>query len=572
MSDLNICFKITEPGTWEEAISPCVNDWPRDEPGSFDFDLAGVVRQLRSEGKVSALWLPVRSASDFSPLFFHSTSFNGMSVYYLLSLHTCLQVLCSDSGVHDRRGMNVTWNYSLEDGTCLQLSRDGVFEGRTCSDSSALPGICAYRARNATQENKRVGENLCPDPWRGYVIHQGRLVCFQLVETTTMMTWHEAEELCHQQHLGFSANVSLITLEDPLKAELWNRVRLEWTTNITSAWIGLHWSEENRKYCWKATQNCSFQHFNWDPLIKWDETKLNYGVIGHDGVWSLVTDSAVRNQVVCQTSFDLALDQKITLRRSGDSALSLDVIQNDRQMSYPTRTYANLSEFLALGERSWSNLPATHVIGVDIHCYVDGQLFKNIRSLPAELPINAEMASAYQCNGWMGWSPRRFIRSETILVQPSDALVYVAIIEMTNGSRMIDFKLDLYRRMDEFERLAIIANIHHEKQSGYHCVVRIVLKGKGLKSRREHDWLDFLHYFFRLPTPSYSVVDIRSTIACPEESENAPNRKPVSMDSPKESDNLCIAEDGTPVLLRQCIGNPVTGFYWQSITVSLSYK
>ena len=64
---LNVCYRVTQPGSWVEALAPCVSDWP-EENDPLDFDgFKRLARMIERD-----VWLPVRRTSIYGPLLFNS--------------------------------------------------------------------------------------------------------------------------------------------------------------------------------------------------------------------------------------------------------------------------------------------------------------------------------------------------------------------------------------------------------------------------------------------------------------------------------------------------------------------
>lgn len=473
---------------------------------------------------------------------------------------------------------------------CLQFTKEGGRQVTNCSAHS-LPGLCVYTARRLTE----MQTNLCPTPWHGYRVRQGRLVCFKMVNSSQPMSWQEAKETCSQQRLGFAANVSLATLEDLFKAQLWRDVLHEFQWSIaTSAWIGLRLSEPEGKFCWHGVDNCSFRYFSWHPETNWKEGR--FGVMLSPGSWALLSSQDLRSQAICQATFDLALDQSLSLYSPNGF---LDSTKSAHRMDDYARTYSNLSEFFRLDQWPWRmhSLPALDV-GIQIRCYTDGrpEYSMMISWLPNEVPLfnDGSTASIFHCEGWLGWNPRRFIRSKPILLHPLDSWVFVLFVEtpgsdsesVIGGRRSaINLQTDLGRRAEaEFHQFGVNISVSSPGRwwSNQRTLVRMLVKpGKGSRERSEQDWLDLLHNTFRLPSETYRVVEIRSTVACPKVTElvkmddgggklNPTNLtwSSVPIGQLADPSHICLTDDGLPAFQRKCSGNPTVGAYWNVLSVS----
>lgn len=77
LPEKSVCYRVTNAGTWELAMAPCVSDWPVEDYLPDYALLESVARSLQVEGKVSDLWLPVRRASIYGPLVFNASAIPG---------------------------------------------------------------------------------------------------------------------------------------------------------------------------------------------------------------------------------------------------------------------------------------------------------------------------------------------------------------------------------------------------------------------------------------------------------------------------------------------------------------
>lgn len=76
----DVYYQITNPGSWSEAIAPCVSDWPEDDNFHLDLKIFKEVSMVLQEKGIIAtnLWAPIRRSSNYGPLHFnYDTLVNG---------------------------------------------------------------------------------------------------------------------------------------------------------------------------------------------------------------------------------------------------------------------------------------------------------------------------------------------------------------------------------------------------------------------------------------------------------------------------------------------------------------
>lgn len=528
MASLNVCYRVTKPGSWSQSLATCFNDFPAENVMHFvEFEtLLNVAQNLQEE---SDLWLPVCRSSIYGPLLFYSTTDHS-----------------TKEGEENWMGkLEENWMGKLEEDECQILtSKEGV-KTTSCSNSS-LPSICVYHpALNPSMAHM---DNLCPTPWRGHRIHQNQLVCYSLITLNNSVDWTEAEQVCHREKPEFAVDASMATFETPFKAQLWEWAKHYWTrTNrdgadnthsLASAFIGLSWSEKHKKFCWLNDNDCNFEFSNWHPSAAWENGF--YGTMTSGG-WGLKTSSGRRTQVLCEATIDLAIHREIRIEsKSANNKIRVAVVQSDRWTDLAPRSFANLSQFLALEQRSWTNFPSIEN-RIKINCYADGKLFRSItNALSADVSISFKSPTSLHCEGWIGW-PRRYVRSQDLLIKPIDSEIFLLTLEAHRSDdwNAVDFQSqsvheihwrleDLHRNNVEVRISAIRWNVTGSRLL---ILLRMEVAAGSENARSEQGWLQLIRNVL-LQThfqSTYQVVDIRSTVACSEVTElnNTWNSVPI---------------------------------------------
>lgn len=74
---MQLCFKVTERGSWNETMAICINEWPLNDLESIDYAThhSVVAHHLQTDRNIQEMWLPVRRASVYGPFLYYS-SFN----------------------------------------------------------------------------------------------------------------------------------------------------------------------------------------------------------------------------------------------------------------------------------------------------------------------------------------------------------------------------------------------------------------------------------------------------------------------------------------------------------------
>lgn len=408
------------------------------------------------------------------------------------------------------------------------------------------------------------------------------------------MDWTQANQRCHLENRGITANVSMATFENAGKVHAWNIARSsKHFSELESAWIGLFWSETKQKFCWVNFEiDCLFEHFNWHPSTNW--TAGHYGIMGE--FWDLLPyNSGFRYQVLCQAVIYLDATQNIRVRSDKNDIIRVESNQEMYQNLAP-QSFDNLSEFFSLGWRPWisDSLPAINV-GIDIRCYLDGEKIKTISLFPAEFNLRPSFkkANTFNCEGWVGW-PRRFVRSEPIIVlRPPNSYIYVMLLDSNqvqteNQNNSINFLpdplADISRRLERLGAKGATVLVTGHRRWSYNQKTRILVRMviTNISSSPHRSWPELVkNEFLYQPTEEgyhYEVLYIRDSDACQEETLTAFGTSellnitwvtiPVGFTT--ESLNPCEAVDGYPIL-RRCLGTHNTGAFWEPFTVKIVY-
>ncbi|KAK4020543.1 hypothetical protein OUZ56_002508 [Daphnia magna] len=569
METKQLCFKVTESGSWNETMAACMNEWPLNDTEPIDYTThhSLVAHYLQTEKKFKEIWLPVRRSSVYGPFLYYS------------SINSAPESITWTAEIE-------TWRGSIEEDECVILTQNSGNKVSSCSQK-AIPGACAYRPRLTASPDASI--NLCSPPWNGYVIEQGRLTCFRLVQSETPMDWTQANQRCHLENRGITANVSMATFENAGKVHAWNVARSsKHFSELESAWIGLFWSETKQKFCWVNFEiDCLFEHFNWHPSTNW--TAGHYGIMGE--FWDLLPyNSGFRYQVLCQAVIYLDATQNIRVRSDRNDLIRVESNQEMYQNLAP-QSFDNLSEFFSLGWRPWisDSLPAINV-GIDIRCYLDGEKIKTISLFPAEFSLRPSFkkANTFNCEGWVGW-PRRFVRSEPIIVlRPPNSYIYVMLLDSNqvqteNQNNSINFLpdplADISRRLERLGAKGATVLVTGHRRWSYNQKTRILVRMviTNISSSPHRSWSELVkNEFLYQPTEEgyhYEVLYIRDSDACQEETLTAFGTSellnitwvtiPVGFTT--ESLNPCEAVDGYPIL-RRCLGTHNTGAFWEPFT------
>ncbi len=80
-----VCFKVTENGSWHETMSACMNEWPTHDMVSVDYatHYSVIAQYQQTEGTSQDMWLPVRRSSIYGPLLYYSSVNYGI-IFFLV--------------------------------------------------------------------------------------------------------------------------------------------------------------------------------------------------------------------------------------------------------------------------------------------------------------------------------------------------------------------------------------------------------------------------------------------------------------------------------------------------------
>ncbi len=469
---------------------------------------------------------------------------------------------------------------------CLIIDKNGTKHVSDCSKT--VPGVCVHRPNR--NKNSALLQNLCPAPWYGYVIEQGRLTCFYLITSESQMNWQEANRRCGKEKENFRmlANISMATFEDSGKAEQWKIVLSKNPTlKLNSSWIGLHWSERYKSYCWRSL-GCKFDHFNWDSSVDW----INgyYGILNDSGLWNLVPSTGLRNQVLCQAEVDLIVTQNIRVHENPHDNVLVEMIE--QQMGVIPQSFDHLSDFFNFSKRPF-NLFQSMLTGSNIDCYLDGERHQTVNKFPFKFSLRPSfsIAKTFNCEGWIGW-PRRFVRSDPFIVlRPPNSLIFSVFLDVnrtdfqTEQKNSIDFRpeylMDVVHRLEKIATKEFDVNVTgnrvwaHEQQ--LRMLVRVVIANKKRNPTQQKNWRELLKNAFiqhESSQLSYQVIHIRNSDACENETSTVSladrvfniTWNSVQIGFKSEPLNPCQTADGKPIL-RMCLGNPNTGAFWEKLFV-----
>ena len=429
--------------------------------------------------------------------------------------------------------------------------KDGV-KTTNCSYTQ-LPSVCVYKKSS----NFKQLENLCPAPWRGLRVYQNRLVCFNLVTLKSGIEWMEGDQICRNLQPDFAVNASMATFKDSTKAKLWELVRPSW--KINSSWIGLRRSDEDTaQFCWH--EDCQFEFFNWDlsePIRKDDR----YGVMRQTGSWSLLPSSERRNQVLCESTIDLSIHSEIQIQAKNYNTFRVEVMQSERWKSVQPKSFTNVSEFLAAGYQ-WINFQAPEN---RVRCYIDGKLFLVMKQLAQDVLVVSDSVKSFHCEGWIGW-PRRFVRSQYVWTKRTSQseiflLTLSAVAEPFYDTQVVN---DL-RRKNINVHISYVTSWETSRQIFLRLEVETINS-----SRSEQEWLQLIRDNLSLQT-NYKVVEVRSTVICPEVTEGQHTWKSTPIGQTAQPEQLiCLTNDGHPALVRKCLSSPFLGAYWSAISTEVA--
>ncbi|XP_057371180.1 uncharacterized protein LOC130692123 [Daphnia carinata] len=574
MESMQLCFKVTESGSWNETMAVCMNEWPLNDTEAINYTTHhSLVKHLQGAKNDQEMWLPVRRSSVYGPfLYYSSVNYAPESITWTAEIET--------------------WRGLIDEDECVLLTQNKT-AGTTSENKvssctqKAIPGVCAYRPSLTVSSYASI--NLCPSPWNGYVIEQGRLTCFRLVQSEAPMDWKQAYQTCHLENNGTTANVSMATFEHGGKVHAWNVARnSKQFSELKSAWIGLSWSEAKKKFCWENFEiDCLFEDFNWHPSTNW--TAGHYGVMEES--WNLLPqNSELRYQVLCQAVIYLNVIQNIRVRSDNNDIIRVESSQEMYRTPTP-QFFGNLSQFFSQGWRPWitDSLPAVNV-GMDMRCYLDGQPIKTISLFPAEFSLRPSFkkANTFNCEGWVGW-PRRFVRSEPIIVlRPTNSYIYVMLldspqVETEKKNNSINFSpdplADVSRRLERLgtngTTVLVTGHRRWSIKNKTQLLVRMVITN--ISSIPLLSWPEIAkNEFLNQPAEEgyhYEVLYVRASDACQEETSTAFGTSKLFnitwVTSPigftRESLNPCEAGDGFPIL-RKCLGTHNTGAFWEPFT------
>ena len=474
---------------------------------------------------------------------------------------------------------------------CMMRERKGTTRESHCFKK--IPGVCIYRPNN-----NGTFRNLCPPGWYGNIIQQGHLTCFSIITNESLMTWKEAEHEClkEKENFGTAVNVSMATFENSGKTHHWDTVRTNYASELNSPesdfWIGLHWSEIQKKFCWFGSDIvCKFEHFNWGTFVDW--TNGYYGNMNDSGSWKLLSISSRRKKVLCQADIDLDVTQTIRIHHKPNDNVLFEIIAH-RSAEIP-KSYNNLSDFLSrqsstLNAYAFDNL---QLEGIHINYYLDGKMGQKINKFPFEfslLKTSSNIAKIFTCEGWMGW-PRRFFRSEqTIVLRTPESLIFLIMLDANHqelkskAKDSIDFrhmKDVINQKLEKITTPEFVFSVTSNFWTygeQIRVLAKVVITKK--KSKQLHrNWKELLRNAFISSSNgsnqlSYQVVFIRNLDVCEQENitvlstdgvSHALTWNSVAIGFNSELVNPCQA-NGQPIL-RKCLGNLNTGAFWESFTV-----
>lgn len=80
METKQLCFKVTESGSWNETMAACMNEWPLNDTEPIDYTThhSLVAHYLQTEKKFKEIWLPVRRSSVYGPFLYYSSINSGI--------------------------------------------------------------------------------------------------------------------------------------------------------------------------------------------------------------------------------------------------------------------------------------------------------------------------------------------------------------------------------------------------------------------------------------------------------------------------------------------------------------
>ena len=436
---------------------------------------------------------------------------------------------------------------------CAVLTADNKLELRECSTKSR-PGICAYDPRVNTTIP---ADNLCPYPWKGSKIIDGQLVCFQIKKSNFPIKWHQAVHSCQNEvFLGHNLKAisSIATFESAWKDRLFR----EQFQSMESSWIGLHWSENHRKFCWNHSEDCQFDHFNWKLGTDFDGGF--YGAMNSDHQWISLPNTQLTH-VICQAVFTLK------------SVEEVEIVADDS-----VRIQAKKDRWFTSTQNQSS-----------VACFgTNGYPFSvSLKKLPHRLLWN--YSDTINCQGWTGW-PRKFTKSNVVYQAENSSFTFLLSLKSYESERLIPDQYeptryrtngssqpDRHRRNilkllnktfeEKFNnQVRIDADIvrFHTSDHELEILTRLTIQPQNL-SIQERNLLEFFQPPVDFTTPSpykYYLTDLRSIRFCASEIFNDVQWPTVRTGVVAEPMDMCLTSDGS-LLLRKCSGDAEVGAYWE---------
>ena len=279
-----------------------------------------------------------------------------------------------------------------------------------------------------------------------------------------------------------------------------------------------------------------------------------------DGSWGLLSATERRNQVLCESIFDLSIysDIQVQLKSSNISfnTYQVDVVQNERWKNLVPISFTNFSQLLST-ETNWNNFRAPEN---RVRCYVDGQLFFVMRK-PSEDFFVADASKSFHCEGWIGW-PRRYVRSQHVWAKrkADTELFLLTLSEVKDHFDQKQVEKDLLQNGLD---IRVTATRHFNDPNR-----RMLLRLELITNRQSHSEQELLRLIRKTLSlhSNYSIFDVRSIVLCPEVTEGQYTWRSTPVGQISQPDYLCLTNDGRPALIRTCLSSPYYAAYWSSIS------
>lgn len=75
---MQLCYKVTDNGTWHETMADCISEWPANDMEAVNYTVHhSALTNLQVENGLTEFWLPIRRVSIYGQLLYYPTVVNN---------------------------------------------------------------------------------------------------------------------------------------------------------------------------------------------------------------------------------------------------------------------------------------------------------------------------------------------------------------------------------------------------------------------------------------------------------------------------------------------------------------